>query len=197
MITRENSLLALIDVQSKLLPQIRNADALIAANAFLLNVAKLFNVPIVATVQYVAGLGATHPQLQALLASWQIEPIEKMTFSSLQDESCREAILSPNRRYVVVIGIEAHVCVQQTVLDLIEQSRTPVIVRDAVSSRSVADLETAIRRMEAAGAIVTTAESLAFGWCHTSGTPEFKEMLKHLKAFDAAKHAIEASNTVS
>ncbi len=189
MITRDNSLLLMIDVQARLLPQIRCAESLIAANAFLLRAAHLIEIPIVATVQYVSGLGPTHPQLQDILSGWDIAPIEKMTFSAIQDEACKHEILNANRPNVVVTGIEAHVCVQQTVLDLIEHGVFPVVIRDAVSSRSKIDLETSIRRMEAAGAVVTTAESLAFGWCHTSGTPEFKEMLGFVKAFDAVKRA--------
>ncbi|GJM23732.1 MAG: isochorismatase [Phycisphaerae bacterium] len=192
LITRDNSSLLLIDVQTRLLPQIHEAESMVATNAFLLKAAHLFGVPIVATVQYVAGLGPTHPQLQDILSGWDIEPIEKATFSALQDETCKQKMTSLNRSHVVVVGIESHVCVQQSVLDLVEAGFRPVVVRDAISSRSVTDLETSIRRMEAAGAVVTTAESLAFGWCRESGTPEFKEMLGYVKDLDAAKQ--NASN---
>jgi nicotinamidase-related amidase len=183
----------MIDIQTRLLPQIHDAESMVAANAFLLKTAYLFGVPIVATMQYVAGLGHTHPHLQDILSSWDINPIEKATFSALQDDTCMHRITSLSRPNVVVVGIEAHVCVQQSVLDLIEAGLQPVVVRDAVSSRSVTDLDTSIRRMESAGAIVTTAESLAFGWCRQSGTPEFKEMLGFVKAFDAAKQSANAA----
>ncbi len=192
--TRDNSSLLMIDVQTRLLPQIHNAQSMVAANAFLLKTAHLFLVPIVATVQYVAGLGPTHPSLQDILAGWEIEPIEKATFSALQDEACKKQVMSLDRAHVVVVGIESHVCVQQTVLDLLEAGVRPVVVRDAVSSRNPVDLETSLRRMETAGAIITTAESLAFGWCRESGTPEFKEMLGYVKEFDAAKIAAAADS---
>lgn len=192
--TRDNSSLLVVDIQTRLLPQIQNAESIVAANAFLLKSAHLFKVPIVATVQYVKGLGPTHPHLADLLAGWDVQPIEKATFSSLQDAVCKQAVMSLDRPFVVVVGIESHVCVQQTVLDLIEEGKRPIVVRDAVSSRRVADLETSIRRMESAGAVITSAESLAFTWCHESGTPEFKEMLGFVKEFDVARGAINTDS---
>jgi len=177
----------MIDMQSRLLPHIRGGDAVVATNAFLLRAAHLFGVPTVATVQYVAGLGPTHPDLATICDACGVVPLEKMTFSVLGDEGCREHVLGLKRRCMVVTGIESHVCVQQTVLDLLAEGIEVVVVRDAVSSRFECDLETSVGLMASAGARITTAESLAFAWCERSGTAEFKAMLKLVKEVDIAK----------
>jgi nicotinamidase-related amidase len=100
-----------------------------------------------------------------------------MTFSYCADQTCRKRITDVGRPQILLIGIETHVCVQQTALDLLRMQMQPVILTDAVSSRRPHDREIALHRMRAAGAVVTTVESALFELVHESGTDRFKKIL--------------------
>jgi nicotinamidase-related amidase len=166
--------LLVVDVQEKLLKLIPSADRLIANIAFLLDVAKLLDMPVQATEQYPKGLGATVAELVPRLP----ERPDKLAFSSCAVPSVVDAFHRAARPKVVVLGIETHVCILHTALDLLTLGFRTYIPVDAVNSRFEADYEFALRRLEQAGAILTTTETCVFEWIGGSNHPKFKEISK-------------------
>ena len=162
--------LQVIDVQEKLVPMIFDADALVRNIAFLLDAARLLNLPIQCTEQYPRGLGATVPQLADKLP---LRP-DKVAFSSCAVPSIVQTFHREARPKLVLCGIEAHVCVLHTALDLLALDFRVYIVADAVGSRYRVDREIALRRLEQAGAILTTCEMCVFEWIGGAGHPQFK-----------------------
>jgi hypothetical protein len=153
----------------------------------LLEGGRLFGIPAVVVMQYVKGLGPMPPELEAACAAAGVTPLEKMSFSACRDGVCQEHVRATGRDQVVVAGIEAHVCVQQSVLDLLAERATPFVCADAVSSRSPEDKAVALERMRQAGAVIATTEAVLFEWCGFSGTDEFRQLRDLLKRFDAAR----------
>jgi len=139
--------------------------------AFLIDGANLLQVPVYATEQYPKGLGPTTAELAARLP---MRP-EKVTFSCCGSAALIDALAKGARRNVVVAGMETHVCVLQTVLDLLNRDYRVFVPADAVASRNLLDHDMALRRLERAGAILTTAETTLFEWLGTSAHPQFKQ----------------------
>lgn len=166
----EESALLVIDVQEKLVPHILAYQRVVWNIRRLLDAAKILQIPVVATEQYPKGLGPTVAPLRERLP----EVAEKLMFSCRECWSAFEKLENLDRRCLLVTGIETHVCVQQTVLDLLAQGWRIYVAVDAVGSRYQIDYEVALRRMEMAGAILTTTEAALFEWCVQAGTPEFK-----------------------
>jgi len=166
---RESALLV-IDVQEKLMAKIPGASAVTNNIAFLLDVAKLLDVEIAATEQYPKGLGPTVAPLAERLPSIP----EKVMFSSCGAPGVIEGIRAKGRNKIVLVGIEAHVCVLNTALDLLAAKFDVYLAVDAVASRYTNDRDIAIRRLEKAGAILTTVETCAFEWMGGSHHPKFK-----------------------
>ncbi|MFO0805202.1 MAG: isochorismatase family protein [Gemmataceae bacterium] len=170
----ENSVLIVIDIQTKLLAKIPRAERLVRDAGFLLDVAALLHVPVRATEQYPKGLGGTHPDILRRVPGI----IEKTAFSCCGAGTFLEELQMLQRPNAVLVGMEAHVCVQQTALDLIEAGIHVFLPVDAVESRGDVDRETALRRMERAGAVPTTVEAVAFEWLRDSTHPQFKAASK-------------------
>jgi nicotinamidase-related amidase len=166
--------LLVIDVQEKLLKLIPGNDRLIANIAFLLDAAKLLDMTIQATEQYPKGLGSTAPKLIPRLP----ERPDKVAFSSCAVPSIVDAFHRATRPKIVVLGIETHVCVLHTTLDLLTLGFSAYIPVDAVNSRFPIDNEFALRRLEQAGAILTTTETCVFEWIGGSDHPQFKAISK-------------------
>lgn len=164
--------LLVIDVQDKLLPLIPGRDALVRNIAFLIDGARLVQVPVLATEQYPKGLGPTTPELAKRLP----ERPDKVTFSCCGIAAVTDALARSARRNVVVAGMEAHVCVLQTALDLLNRDYRVFVPTDAVASRSAFDQEMALRRLERAGAVLTTSETTLFEWLGTAAHPQFKQV---------------------
>ncbi len=162
--------LLVIDVQEKLLPLIPDRDALVRNVAFLIDGANLLQVPVLATEQYPRGLGPTTPELARRLP----ERPDKVTFSCGGAAPVMEALARGGRRNVVVAGMETHVCVLQTVLDLLNRDYRVFVPVDAVAARGRLDHDVALRRLERAGAVLTTAEATLFEWLSTAAHPQFK-----------------------
>lgn len=161
-----------IDIQERLFPHIDQHDELADRCRRLIQGFRVLDVPITVTEQYVKGLGPTISVIQEALGEYQAH--EKMSFSCCGVHAVEAAILGAGRNQVVLFGIETHVCVLQTALDLLSQGRTVIVVEDAVSSRSANDKRVAIERMRHHGAIITTVESVLFELLGTSGTDTFK-----------------------
>lgn len=171
----EHAQLLVVDIQERLLPQIHEHESVVARAEQMIRAALALELPVTVSEQYPRGLGPTTP---AISAAAQAAPrLEKTTFSFCADTSCREHITALLRPQVLLIGIETHVCVQQTALDLLELQMQPFVLADAVSSRRVFDRDVALERMRAAGAIVTTVESAIFQLVHEAGTERFKRIL--------------------
>jgi nicotinamidase-related amidase len=180
---RADAVLIVIDVQEKLMPVI-NGHAAIARNIErLVRGCKVLDVPTLLTEQYVKGLGATiAPIRKAFEETSEYEPIEKTSFSGW---GCAEFVtaLRPlhQRKQAVVAGIETHVCVYQTVVDLLANGYAVTIVADAVGSRSKANKDVALQRMSAEGAKLSSTEMVLFEMLGVSGTDEFWAIAKLVK----------------
>jgi len=166
--------LLVIDVQEKLIPKILAADAVVRNTAFLIDAARLLNMLIQATEQYPKGLGPTIPELAQRLP----ERPDKVAFSCSAIPSIVDNFHRAARPKLTLMGIETHVCVQQTALDLLGQGFHVFIPVDAVGSRYAVDHETALRRMERAGAVLTTTETCVFEWVGSAAHPQFKAISK-------------------
>lgn len=172
-IQREATSAIIVDIQERLSPHIAEIDSVIKRTNILISGLAALSVPVIVTEQYTKGLGSTVESVRTALGD-SYRPIEKMTFSCCGAVDVMVHLTSEGKQFIILAGIETHVCVLQTALDLIEQGFTPVIPADAVSSRSVADKEIALRRLASAGAIVTSVESLLFELCVVAGTDTFK-----------------------
>ncbi len=172
---RASSRLLVVDVQEKLVVALSDAsrERLIANCRFLVEGATLFGVPVVATEQYPKGLGSTVASLAELIA----ERPAKTQFSALECTGWGTAAASSDDRFqVVVAGMESHVCVLQTVLDLLAAGYQTFVVVDAIAGRRDLDHQVALERMANSGATLTTAEAVLFEWCESASAPEFKQL---------------------
>lgn len=169
--------LLLIDIQERLLPHIYDHDLIVEQTLLMIRAAAEMKLPITVSEQYTQGLGPTLKVLKSAATQAGARAIEKMHFSVCGDETARERLSSLLRPHVIICGIEAHVCVQQTTLDLLDAQMQPVVLANAVGSRRPFDRDIALERMRAAGAVVTTVESAIFELTGKCGTPLFKRIL--------------------
>lgn len=174
---RDQTTLLVIDVQERLLPVIDGHEELEVRIQTAIEGATTLGVPLVATEQYPKGLGPTVPSLAGLLAS----PVEKLSFSCCGVEGVDRALAEAGAQTVLVAGIETHVCVLQTALDLIERGLTPVLLADCTGSRHRRDHEVALERLRSDGAIITTVESALFELVGAAGSDEFKRISRLVK----------------
>ncbi len=175
---RENTALLIIDIQEKILNVMAHKERVIENTKKLIEGMKILRVPIFYTEQYPKGLGETAKALKELLEG---EAIQKMSFSCSGAKDLFPTLIERNLTQIVVCGIESHVCVQQTTLDLIANGFQVDLPADAVSSRREIDYQTALNRMAKNGAEVTTTESVLFELLEVCGTPEFKAVSKIVK----------------
>ncbi len=161
-----------VDVQQKLIGLIPQHERIVWNVRRLLDGAKILGVRALATEQYPQGLGHTVPELAERLPG----VASKASFSCCGSGEFQERLAAIDAHNILVAGIEAHVCVQQTVLDLIAAGYRVFVAADAIGSRFGVDYEMALRRMESSGATLTTTESALFEWCERSQTPQFKQI---------------------
>jgi nicotinamidase-related amidase len=175
LLSAANSRLLIVDVQDKLLPPIGNGPRLVHNCRRLIAGAKIVSVPVYGTEQYPQGLGPTTAELATRMGP----RLAKVIFSCAAVLGWGQAAdVTDEREQVVVAGMETHVCVMQTVLDLIAAGFRVHVPVDAVGSRGELDARIALERMAASGATLTTVESVLFEWCEKAGTPEFKQIQK-------------------
>lgn len=175
----EESVGLIIDIQEKLFPHISEHDQLARNAEILISGLKILEVPIIVTEQYVKGLGPTISPLALLLNDNQ--SIEKMSFSCCDEQLFINRIEKLDKKVIIIAGIEAHVCVLQTVIDLLEKGYTVVVIEDCISSRSLNNKNIAIERMRQEGAIISSYESILFELTKVSGTDKFKAISKLVK----------------
>ena len=176
---RENSVLLVIDIQEKLLPVIYESESVVNNAIKLIYGFKIFNSPIYYTEQYPKGLGPTEQRIKSALE--ERSAINKMSFSCFGAGNLFEELKSKNILQVVVCGIESHVCVIQTALDMLANDFQVHIAADAVSSRRKFDYEIAIERMRSNGVEISLTESILFEMLNMCGTDEFKAISKLVK----------------
>lgn len=177
-VSRTSSRLLIVDVQEKFVPVIFEIDRVITNCRRLIQGAQILDVPVYATEQYPKGLGPLVQPLAELVSS----PAQKSRFSCTEALAWGTAAAQvDNRHQVVVAGIEAHVCISQTVFDLLANGFQVFVPADAISSRREFDWKIALDRLSGSGAIVTTTEAILFEWCEKSGTPEFKKIAELVK----------------
>jgi nicotinamidase-related amidase len=180
---RDRSQLLIVDLQEKVAPPVDNAASVIAVCCRLVHIANRLGVPITVSEHYPKGLGPTVAALRDALGP-DAEVLAKITFSCLRDPVLRQrfdGLRDQGRGQVIVAGIEAHVCVGQTVLDLIAEGYEVYVAADGVSSRSPESRDLILRRIRQAGGYVVDSEMVMFEWLEQAGTPEFKDLIDLLK----------------
>lgn len=168
---RAESLLLVIDVQEKYQPHLFEPARVVEGCRRLVEGAKLCGVPILVTEQYPQGLGPTVEVLRRALDP--VAAIEKSTMSCMGAAAFRTALEAARRRQVVVCGIEAHACVNQTVHDLVEAGYEVQLAEDAISARFAGDIDVALRRLAQIGARPSSVETILLEWVRSAEAPEF------------------------
>ncbi len=171
----EEAVALVIDYQEKLLPVMQEQDLLMDRSQILLRGLQILDVPMIITQQYTKGLGTTVASITEAVG--KSDYVEKISFSAFAQ--VKEQL--QGKKFVIVCGIESHICVQQTVIDLAAAGYVPVLVEDCISSRKLTDKNTAVERMRQEGAIVTTAESLLFELLREAGTEKSKKIQRLVK----------------
>ena len=174
-LVRDSSVLIVVDMQQRLLPAMHNTQAVTDQVGKLINGANALQVPVIVTEQYRKGLGLTVPELAESLKS-AAGTYEKLAFSAFI-EPVRRQIVELGARSVVVGGIEAHVCVLQTCLDVVDSGLTVAVATDGIGARRLSDQASAVQRMVQAGVVPTTVESILLEWVGEAGGPSFKSIL--------------------
>jgi nicotinamidase-related amidase len=168
-----------IDIQERLLPHIYQWEQTLQNCLKFIDGLQVLSVPMLVTQQYTKGLGQTDSSIVNKITGFS--HIEKITFSCCGEPAFMEKLSSLEKKYIILCGIETHVCVLQTCLDLLDSGFIPVVVEDCVSSRRPNDKEIAIGRMRQEGARITTLESILFELTQVSGTDAFKSISKLVK----------------
>jgi nicotinamidase-related amidase len=189
-IERNETILTVIDLQERLIPAMQGGEALIATSARLIRGCRILGAPVLATQQYTRGLGATGDAIRAALTeplpadkdgagavpAAEFVPVEKTSFSAAGEPEFMRRLKASGKKKVLLCGVEAHVCVLQTVLDLLAEGFDVFFVSDLTASRKRGDAEAAFRRMAAAGAVETTYESALFELLRGAKESGFKQI---------------------
>ncbi len=182
----DRACLLVIDLQEKLLPLIASHERIVQSSIKLIEGVCIFGLPVIVTEQYPKGIGSTDQSIRAALEKSHATILEKPTFSAWAHPPVVDVLLEIDRPQVIVLGIEAHVCVQQTVLDLLSRDYDVFVCADAVGSRGRMDYDRSLDRMRQGGALITTVESVLFELCNRCDTPQFKTMIEVIKAYPPA-----------
>lgn len=175
-LTPEDSLLLVIDIQERLVAAMKYGSQVVEKTGILLTTAKAMEIPVLVTEQYPKGLGRTVPELPVEDAGI----FEKITFNGCTPE-VTEALKATGRKKIIVTGMETHVCVFQTVRDLLKDGYQVFVVEDGVCSRTKENFRNGLSLMAAMGAVITNTETVFFDLFKQAGTPQFKELSKLIK----------------
>lgn len=179
LLAADSCALLVIDLQSRLVPALVEPDELLSRCRLVLQAAVRLRVPVLATEQYPDGLGHLVPTIQELVPAEQV--VAKIAFSALRDPEPSSRIGQLDRETYVVLGAETHVCVLQTVIDLLARGKKVAVVADGVGSRHLHNKLAGLHRMKQAGAQVVTAEMVVFEWLERAGTADFKALIPFLR----------------
>lgn len=179
---RDRSLLLIVDIQERLAPHVRDADALIARSEALLAAAHLFRIPVLATEHCPDQIGPIVARLRERVGAERI--YRKAYFAATEHAVFETLLRSDGRAQLVIVGMEAHVCVMQTVLGLAARGWEIFVVADAVGSRGArqTDRQLALDRMRAAGSTLVATETVLFEWTRSGDDPAFRDVLALVKA---------------
>ena len=175
----DNAAATAIDFQEKLVPAMTARDDLLTAASKLTAGLRVKKVPLLVTQLYTKGLGETVPAMREALGSFT--PIEKNTFSALKTEAYVNALQETGARQIILFGIETHICVEQTALQLLDDGYEVFVAADCCSSRKASDRDIALQRMAQAGAVVATGEASLFELIDSSRSEGFKEISRIIK----------------
>jgi isochorismate hydrolase len=178
-ILKDHAIGLVIDIQERLFPVVADNELLHKNVTILIEGLKALSIPVLVTEQYKKGLGETIPSIKALLEGADFA--EKLAFSCCDEPRFAESLELSKKRSVIIVGIEAHVCVLQTAIDLKERGFQPVVVEDCVSSRTPENKRIAMGRLRQEGVIVTSYESILFELCRFAGSDAFKAISKLVK----------------
>ena len=178
-LTPSEPVLLVIDLQESFLKIIHEADRVLSRSEFLVRVSKIFEVPVLASEQYPLRMGVTDARFEGLLD----QVFGKMEFSAAANPSFMAALEATGRRTVIIVGIETHICVSQTALDLIAKGFEVVVCPDALSSSSQDRHKLGMERLRDAGVIPIHTEAVAYEWCRSADDSRFKELLAVVKQF--------------
>jgi nicotinamidase-related amidase len=179
MLNIQDCCLVVVDVQGKLAQLMHEKDRLFENIQILIKGCKALNVPILWTQQVPKALGQTIAEIAELLSG--LEPIDKAAFSCCGEEKFLEALEKLNRRQILLCGIETHICIYQTALELLQRDYYVEIVTDAVSSRTLQNKKVALQKMQSLSAELTTTEMALFELARTAEHPQFKQIAKLVK----------------
>jgi nicotinamidase-related amidase len=180
---RERSQLLIIDMQEKLLPHVSHHETVTANCLRVMQAAKRLDIPMTISEQYPKGIGPTIEAVREMAGN-TVPVLTKVHFSCMQDDNIRHHLVQlrdGGRDQIVLLGIETHVCVAQTALDLAAAGYNTFVMADVVSSRNAQNRELALSRMRRAGVTVSDIETVAFEWLEKADTPEFRDLLPLLK----------------
>lgn len=173
----EDSVVIVVDLQPNFLKAIDQADRVVSRSKFLIESANCLGAPVIATTQNSDRMGGLDPVL-----NFRGVTVDKMEFGCWANPDFRSAVLLSLRRQVILVGIEAHICVTQTALEMIEAGFEVSIATDAVSSRKPDHVKTATKRLRDAGVVITHTESTVYEWMRTAQHPQFRQVLEIVKA---------------
>jgi len=178
-IIKSQAALVVVDIQERLLVAIHEKERVVQNAARLIQGCRILGVPILATEQYRQGLGPTVPELAAALP--EFAPLEKLTFSACGTDGFVDQLKQRGVSEVILCGIEAHVCVTQTCLDLLDHGLRVFVAADATSSRTPENHKAGLKRMRTAGAVQVSTEMILFDLLDRAGTEAFKQILNLVK----------------
>lgn len=179
-ILKEDTIALIIDIQEKLAPVIHQSEQIVHNTSILIKGLKALDVPMIVTHQYTKGLGMTVPKLIEAYGDNFIYS-DKSAFSCMDDENIRKQVEEAGKKNVILCGMEAHICVLQTAIDLKEMGYNVYLVQDCIGSRREYDMNVALQRAISEGIGLTTYESILFELTRVSGTDTFKTISKLIK----------------
>lgn len=177
-LSKEDTAIMIIDIQERLAPVMKYKDKVVNNTKILIQASKEMDIPIIYTEQYPKGLGHTIEELEELLEN--AKRFEKTSFSAINEE-VKEALVELGKKKVIIVGMETHVCVYQTVRDLLSNGYEVFVVSDGVASRAKNNYLNGLDLMKNMGAVIINTESIVFDLLKEAGTPEFKIMSKLIK----------------
>lgn len=178
-ILKENTVGLVVDIQERLVPVMEENEQLVENCSKLIQGLQILGLPVLVTQQYTKGLGETIPEIKSVINEFKY--IEKKDFSCFDEPAVAEKLASSGVTNVIICGIESHVCVLQTAIDLKEAGYVPVVVMDCVSSRSFDNMDLASERFRHEGIMMTSMESILFELTRSASAAEFKEISKLVK----------------
>ena len=178
-ITKENTVGLIIDIQERLFPAMYEKEKFLKNSLLLIQGLRQLKLPIITTQQYTKGLGETMPEIKTALADFSY--IEKRDFSCCDEPQVVEKLEALNAKNIIICGIESHVCVLQTAIDLKEKGLNPIVVMDCVSSRTPVNIDLAKERFRHEGIMMASYESILFELTRSSKTDEFRAISKLVK----------------